>query len=522
MLPPGTTDTCGLTSLHSRLTRAANNDWVNRKDVFGIFSASYAILLRSVPTILSSPRVGPTASPNQVDFKTAWRDCLEAPTELMSFTFARLTLLPALRRWTRPQPVSKCRPEEFLFETLADWTSRYLEVLCSSGEVPISRAQWEKEQEDELALLRAQQEQQRQFRTWQGFPTSGQDDEQFIPTHVDRLKRPDCMDDVIALAVAVCSTGSASASSFWAVEERQAEEVADAVPILRLAPASFLRNLKGLLPQDRSLLPSYLSFLAALALVGSPHTKETGAAVVHRLLSPNPDTDSNGSFSVNWRSLMDTLRWYARELSPQDYSLKAPPTNSTASSSFSATGGSTAYYYGADNSSGSTSGGTSAQDGGTSGSNASKPKELGEANTFLLLSHLAVISNVASHFPEARNVVLGIKLPVEGSDDGREDTALTILFSLSIVPLTPEVRGAVFTTIANLLRIDSISDEEQAKQIRELARIGWNLLEDCQVIPIALLDQYALPSDGLQRLASNVTFPPSSISMVSRAYPHIE
>jgi hypothetical protein len=431
---------------------------------------------------------------------------------MKSFTFARLTLVPALRLWTRPQPATPCHTDEFFFSVLAEWTSRYLEILCASGEVPISRAQWEKEQEDELALLRTQQEQQRQFRTWQGFPTSRQDEEQALPTHVDLLNRPDCMDDVIALAVAVCSAEPDFSSSFWSVEESQ-EGHEDAQPTFRLVPSRALRDLKRLLQQDRSLLPAYLSFLASLALVGSPATEEIGADVVHRILSEIPDNDSNGTVVVNWKTLMETLRWYARELSPHDYNLKSS-SNTSKSSSFSATDGSTAYYYGAENLPGSSSSGVSSQSGGASASNASKPMELGDANTLILLSHLAVISNVASNLPAARSAILGIKLPVEGSQEGRADTALTILFSLSIDPLTPEVRGAVFATIASLLRVDHISNEDQINEIKGLARTSWDLLEDCQVIPIGLLDQYAPPPEASQRLASNIMFPPSSISLV--------
>ena len=49
---------------------------------------------------------------------------------------------------------------------------------------------------------------------WSG--TNGEDEEEeVIPSSVDILKRPDCMDDILALATAMCGLGPEYAQFFW-------------------------------------------------------------------------------------------------------------------------------------------------------------------------------------------------------------------------------------------------------------------------------------------------------------------
>jgi hypothetical protein len=434
-----------------------------------------------------------------------------APADAKSFTFARLCLMPSFQRH-RDSPDAKCDTYEFFMSVLSDFMSHYLDVLCASGDVPISRAQWELSEERELQLRREQQDQQRQFRAWSG--TSANDEDE-IPSAVDLMARPDCLDDVVAVVIALCSAGPEYAKTFWST----AEEEVDGIVKTTLVPSRALRKLEIQQESDGTLLPIYVSFLAALAVApAADEGTESGASLVNILLSRT--APESGKNSVTWATLMDAIRWYARELTPGGNSVTNSKTESESTTSGLAGSGSTAYYYGTEGNGyeGSAWYGSSQQTTSTASSTAgTKPKELGEANMNILLSHLGVIATVVSKSPAARSALVSMKLPIIGQDSSSisgEDPVLTVLFLLAIAPLTPMVRGAVFSTIASLLELDGATSEER-KIIQEHANTGWQLLETCCVVPISLLDQYESPPEGVAQLSPGLAFPPSSLSFVS-------
>lgn len=530
LFPPQSTNTQQLLPVHTRLNPLDNagrlnpldNAGVNwkRKDIWGLLVASYALLLRSLPSVANSPRVGGTAqapaSPRPqgpVDVKTTWRACMNVPTGTKAFTCARLCLMPSFERH-KEKLNAKCDSFEFFVSALSDFMSHFLDVLCASGDVPISRSRWERDAERELQLRREQQEQQRQFHAWTGETSAN---EEAIPTSVDLMSRPDCLDDVIALAIALCSVGPSYASYFWSTSEMTGSETSRKV----LVPSRALRKLKHQLEDDKTLLPIYVSFLAALALAPAPAVgAESGAVLVNSLLSREP-TESEKN-RVDWLSIMAAIRWYAQELNPGSQSVSKSTSESGSSSPGLAGRASTAYYYGVeDNGMEGSAGYSSAHQASSSSSSSTnaKPREMGETNTNILLSHLGVIATVASESASARSTLVSMKLLVDSQNSSSfegDDPFLTVLFLLSIAPLTPLVRGAVFSTIASLLKIDG-GNSEELKIIQEQGLKGWELLDTCRVLPVSLLDQYeALPQHAAQ-ITQGLAFPPSSISLVSNS-----
>lgn len=515
LLPPHSPSTEGIMQIHNRLAKDAVKNW-KRPDIFGVLATALGLLLRTSPSALASPRSGPAGGGHNMDVRKSWRECLEAPVEHGSFSTARLTLLPALQK---PDDAvnSNCQVQEFFTMVLADFCAQYLQVLGASGERPISRAKWEQEAQEEVRLNQSHQEQRRDFSARVGAHGSP---ETVVPKVVDLLKRPDCMDDVIALAVTICSLGSDYALRFWSQEDVVGEDDeqihGNNAATVKLVPSRALRELERLQREDDSMRPSFLSFLAVLALAESPVLLRNGAAVVHDMLSTS---DPNLELGTDWASLVDILRWYLRELSSQAYGSTSGASSSTAStSSGRAAGTSTAYYYHADRSVDGATYGSSRERSQTDGTSArSKPRELCEDNTFILLSHLAIIGNVASRSAAARAAILSVNLPIQ-SPDGTEvvgqDSALMVLFMLVGVPLSPDIRGAVFETIANILQTEGSSDEDCSK-MRDVALKGWELLEACQVLPIHLLDQYPSIRESDAQGIPGLAFPPSSTALVS-------
>lgn len=509
LLPPNSMSTDNLAAIHSRLCKDAAKNW-KRPDILGLLMTAYAMLLRTAPSALTSPRSGPASlKVGSIDVRKQWRECLEAPVELKSFTFARLSLLPALQK---PSDSADCDVTEFFLSVHAEFASHYLDVLSASGDRPISRAKWEQEAEEDLRLRRSHLDQQRQFQAWSG---TNAVDEEAVPAVVDLLQRPDCMDDVIAFAVALGSLGSDYALPFWSRENLLDLEGQDEGG-LQLVPSRAVRELERQQREDDSLRPCYLSFLAVLALVEDDSVVQNGAAVIFEMLSKDSDTDLK--YETNLVSFFEVLRWYVRELSPQDYGSSL--TSSATSASSGRTGaGSTAYYYHADRSHEDLMAYGSSQERARSESNPARPKprELSEENTFILLSHLAIIGNMASKSAAARSAILSVNLPIQSADGTEvvgQDSAMMVLFTLAGAPLSPQVRGTVFETIASLLQADESNKEEKAK-MREMAVKGWELLEACQILPIHLLDQYpSLRESDVQNIPG-LAFPPSSTALVS-------
>lgn len=532
-----------LAPIHTRLDPRAEpyKDW-KRKDIWGLLASSYALLLRPVAKTVASPRLGNDTSLSHkhshtspgtgttIDVKATSRACLEIPTHMESFRFARLCMMPSFPRHSC-SPDGNCNDHEFLMSVLSEFCSEYLDVLCTSGDMPSSRKKWEEDQENELHFLHHAQERQRSFQNWQGATTTDQAD---IPTKVDLTKRPDCMDDLISLCVAVCSTGPEYANSFWSVLEeeehdRQVEvessgsEGEDNTAVLghiihrKLAPSCALETLERVQESDDSLMSAYVSFLAALALADDPSTGDrssgngNGADIVHQIL-----LDASGR-KVTWASLISTIRWYVQEMESSSSDMETLRSSSTTPGVES-----TSYYYGTDRAE---SYAPQMQQASTAKSavvGSNKPQELGEVNTMIILSYLNVISSVASNSKAARSFLVSMTLPFK--DGVGEDPIMTVLFSLAMCPLSPEVRGAVFVAISSLLRSSQLtklsssgssSSVSTSEEEKEWGRKAWGLLEQSQTLPIAYLYQYAHSSEAAARVANaGIRFPPSSTAQV--------
>lgn len=259
-----------------------------------------------------------------------------------------------------------------------------------------------------------------------------------------------------------------------------------------------------MLDSDESLLSPYLAFLSALAKADNSELNVNGATAVYRLLSDDITAvgSSTSPLRMTWRQIFELLRYYARELSSQNYGAESPSSTSASA------GGNTptSYYY-------SSSTNSAAQQ--AKANTSSKPKELGETNNFYLQSLLFLVSNVAKKSPSSRLDLLSIKLPIAGAESpAGYDVTLNVMFTLVTAHLPPEVRGAVFTAIASLLNTESCNKVDSAK-IKEMAVEGWKLVDSCQILPIYLLDQYPRALDGNTRVGLGLRFPPSSTSLVS-------
>lgn len=524
LLPPGSFSLDGLAAVYSRLNKESMDSW-RRSDMLGLLMASFALLLRSSPHSLSSPRASGATESIAIDIRKAFRQCLEAPTELKSFSFARIAVIPALRipfctsddDYTNSVAGASCDPSEFLLSVLAEFSSRYLDVLSSCGDNPISRAKWEQDAEDDIRLRRTHLEQQQSFRgqfsAWSGsspaldLASEGQ-------FEVDPLGRPDCMDDVVAFAISVCSLGPDYASKFWSIETNSqgcSGEENDQVCV-KLVPSKALCELKKQQTVDESLQSVYFSFLAVLSLAENPTGARNGngADAVCEFFTSETDEATNKNHR-SWLRVIELLRWYVRQLDPLEYS-----SSRAASVPSSSTGGSTSYYY---FDSEYANDGKVSSDKSMSGERSSQvtPRELGAANEFILLSHLEVISNVTAHLPAARLAILAVNLNVRSADGSEilgQESSLMVLFALASMPLPPEIRGSVFRSIANLISIDGINASE-ATEFRNVATTGWELLESFGFVPITMLDQYPGQCDPSHQQTTGISFPQSSTSLVS-------
>ena len=490
LLPTGEQPGAGLEPIHQRLTSGGCRDW-KRTDICGLLCGAYAMLLKA-PSSLASPRAGGSPSRSRSLVRT-FAECLSAPMLLKSITFAQLCLLPALQRPSN-HTGAKCETSEFLLSVLSEFVANFMDVLSSSGNLPISRSSWKKEQLEALQLEREQQKQKRDFSMWLGSNDQGAK-ETPVPTSVDLMQRPDCMDDVVALAVSVASQGPLYALKFWDFSN-EIDEAGNS--ITTLIPSRAYKQLKALASEDDSLTPFYMAYSAALAKAESPYIHVRGADVVNSTLS-SPD-----SSAVNWNSVFETLRWYFR-------TLDTTKTN-TATVTRSSGAPSTSYYYQ------NTSTTATSTQRTTESSSGSKPAEIGETNTFYLLSLLGLISSVSAKSSKSRLEILSMKLPIKTQNSSTvlaSDPTLNIMFSLLTGPLPPEVRGATLTAIANLLCTEGLTDEEKTR-MREFAGSAWVLVESCQILPIMLLDQYPQAVGGGSPKVSGLHFPASSVSLVSQ------
>jgi len=75
-----------------------------------------------------------------------------------------------------------------------------------------------------------------------------------------------------------------------------------------------LEFLERLQLEDSSLIPTYLSFLVGLAMAADKAFASNGATEVCRMLLDSSG-EENGR-GISWRTIVSTLRWYVRALSP--------------------------------------------------------------------------------------------------------------------------------------------------------------------------------------------------------------
>lgn len=461
--------------------KKCDSEW-NRKDIWGILSAAYALGLRPVKSVANSPRVQPRDG-----FKSTWISCLKAPYMHKSFTCLRLTLLPSIRRHKTTLD-ERCELYEFSMSVLSDFMSLYLDVLFASNYLPHSRAIWEDTENEKLQMRREEQERERAFLdTYKREPYKAKEDIQSI---ANVAERPDCIDDIMACATALCNRGQKFAAYFWSRDSDN------------MLFSRALKNLESRIEKDQSLIPTYLSFLSALAMAEPSE--------VFKIL--DQEVAQSDKSRMNWETIFTTIRWYVREMRNDSHAVevKSIQKNSPSASL------STSYYYGVDDDENRNTEESRSSIRQANVSSRSGLKELDEANTAIIVSHLAVITKVASNYATGRAFLVDLKLSLDDTvskakDDN--DPVLVILFLLATTPLAPYVRGAVFATIASLLSVDGEMTDNERKKIQEAAKEGWNHLEWTQAVPVLLLDQYQ--RNYQVQNDPKMAYPPSLMSAVS-------
>jgi hypothetical protein len=403
---------------------------------------------------------------------------------------------------------SNCNVTEFFLASIADFASNYMDVFSKLDQSFLSREKWEREVEADLKARREQQELEQSLRgnfpKWSD-PAALNSSANEIPNQVDLLTRPDCIDDVVAFSTDIGFVGPEYAIQFWCQKTIISED--EGMISTKLVPSRAVIWLQELQRNDESLRPVFLSFLSALALAtsASTSTNRTGADEVYGLISKEND-DGSG-----WSNVVEIFRWYIRQLSPDASTVRTPSASATSS------GGSTAYYYlEQDETNGSDifMDRTERSKSGEAVSQ-SRPRELGEANEFILLSNIAILTNVAKLSPIARSLIISINLPIIESDGEMvgQESVIAILFALAVMPLSPDIRGAVFQALAILISVEGL--DKDAKEFVQLAALkGWELIEDYQFLPINMLQQYPSMHDPSHHGSPNMSFPPSSSALV--------
>ncbi|KAL9186739.1 hypothetical protein ACHAXT_010459 [Thalassiosira profunda] len=527
-----------LKPLHQRLDPAsadAEESW-KRRDIWGLLLIPYALLLQSAAGgQLRSPRPGDATNTNDgaLDLKGTFSACLAAAAQLKSLTFARCSLLPALgasHHSSHRAASQSSATADFYFSSLAELTARYVDALGATGNLPVTREAWADEERNLAQSEWMEREQRRQFGVWAGTTANDDANEGAAegPRPVNIMDRPDCLEDVFALATSVCDAYPAGARAFW---QTVATPTDDGTVTLALAPGRALQTLELLQGDDGPSFGVCLSFLAALALAdGTDNTEATnGAAAVHAFLSGA--TAINGTerrARLSWNAVLESIRWYAERLSPDEgaeerATAKAERIRWTSATNDTAGEESTSYYYGAGGASGmaegarasdaTSSGGdrspstTAAPSSSNGTNNAPQPKELDEVGRATLSALLGLLSAVASRCPAARAYVLALQLPAtDGSSGGggaAMDGSLEILFALLTCPDLPsDIAGRAFAAIAHLLpppgnkNNDSGGNDGNGNDGRAPAQRAWELLELCQFVPIKLLSSYSSLAAG--------------------------
>ena len=473
-----------------------------RQDIAGLLSAAFALLLRPIANILASPAVESNSSSSAL--KALFRSSLEDPTIAKSITFARVSLIPCLGSASM-KPSSSVLDNDFAFfmSILSDFTARYLDAVCSFGELPISRLKWMHDELQELQLRVVQEEQRKQLDEWSGKAYQKAD----LPTEVDISRRPDCLDDIIALAILLCSSCPQCSSRFWSITTSDDDDHEGLIH--HLQPSRVMKKLEKLQAKDESLMHLYVSFLSVLALADNPNesplTGGNGADAIYNWLSPNnrfelSPTSYDASKQVKWDYVLFSIQYYAQKLNPpaqkcrKSWGADTPSTNDEDN---------TSYYYGADIPSRFQS---DSQKGSNLSSSDDVKKELDERSAMILSALLTLVSHVALKSEEGRKQILDIRLaPSENSNSG-DDDAITILFSLLVTSISSVIRGLTLSAIANLIRQSEkypmLSKEEKERSDDAILKC-WNLLDLCQIVPIAKLGQYSPLQNGNNNVFSN-------------------
>mmetsp|Transcript_36228 Transcript_36228/g.87235 ORF Transcript_36228/g.87235 Transcript_36228/m.87235 type:complete len:2423 (-) Transcript_36228:173-7441(-) len=506
LVPPNQSDLRHLHPLHDRLCARKAKDW-KRRDVWGVLGFSYAILLRSAPTAIMSPRMGGSGDPMAREFREDAKDCLEGPLQAHSFSYCRLTVVPVLQRVKESYVDSRCNLSEFTLAVLSQTYSLYMAVVMDTQPRSLSsRKKWQNTRDEEMKVQSFQLQQQQDIDNLAAnFGGHTKKSAAASSPALDLMDRPDCLDDLMALAATISSLGKLYSRFYW---ENSSES--DAVP----DPCSSLRECIQKANVDSTLLPGLLSWLAALA------NDEKSALAVDKLLTLVTFNDKSGT-SLSQSDSTDGIRpwaWLLERLYTISMSIntKASSPTSKSSVSSSSSGMPTPYYYDLD--------GFTQEESTTSNSNlssrttssSSKAKELKGVAKFEAISILALITNVCLKSAEVRYKILSLKFPTINAQDG---TAVFILFSLAITPLTPQCRGAAFNTIASLFqpRGDNM-DSQQLSLLSNEGKQAWTYLEQCQALPIQLLDQYRVQANATidrQTASGEFQFPPSSKKLAS-------
>ena len=412
------------------------------------------------------------------------------------------------------QTSNDCNITEFFLASVADFASNYLDVFSKVDQPLISRAKWEEDAEADLKARREQQEQEQSLRgdfpKWSD-PIVVANSENAIPDQVDLLARPDCIDDVVAFSTEIGVVGPEYAIQFWSKQSISTDPEDEGTASTKLVPSQAVIWLEQQQRNDESLRPVYLSFLSALALAKNPSKSiiGSGADEVFGLISAESDEGSG------WSVLVEIFRWYIRQLSPDASTVRAPSVAASSS------GGSTAYYYldQEDTIGNGAFFGTTERSKSGEAVSQSRPRELGEANEFILVSNLTILTNVAKFSASARSTLISTHLPIVESDGETvgQESVLAILFALAVMPLSPDIRGCVLQTLATLISVEGLEKDEQ-ENMRLAALKGWELLEEYQFLPINLLQQYPSMHDPSYHGARSMSFPPSSSALVRGSF----
>ena len=464
-----------LSPLEQKLSKTAGETW-KRQDVFGIILSAYGLLLKAAPSALTSPRGGTTASlsggvwsPQEIRRRRS--EALDFPTQWRSFTFGRLSLVPAVAVHADPGSYQICDTESFALDILCGFMARYLEAIAVSP--PVSREKWLLDAQDDLRLRQQDEAQKLEFQQWAGTTNTPTE---HVPKSVDILERPDCMDDVVAFCMAVGFKGPSNA--FWDFDSA-------------LYPSRAMYRMDKMINDDLTLRAPYFGFLTMLATTVGQQDSEhmEGAEKLHSLLSNEAATPD--SIQTTWFDIMGIIRHYARYLVDKD-SLQTSTQSSTTAGRQS-----TVYYYFNDDDINSRTTQSTKKS-----SSSSKPR-LDTDGAYLLSACLSLLEAVASRSSAARTYLRNLSLPVESSDGilGRDSTLL-VLFTLATAPIAPKIRGLVFTTIAAIL--DDCSQEE--------ALNAWNIVESSGFLPIYKLQQY--PTEIGENEVPRISFPTSLTAQV--------